>query len=1415
MRILLSLILLISFGIGYSQSDNCSSATLISVTANCSSPTNGTTTGATLSISGCVGNADDDVWYQFVATATSHQITVVPSASMDPVVQLFSGICSSLATISCMDATFTGQNEVINATGLTIGNTYRLRVYHYGVGSGSGNFTICVTNPPPAPSNNNCAGATNLLINTTCINTAATSVGATQSMPGCAGNADDDVWFSFTAVNTTATITVNPSSFMDPVLQLFTGTCGLLNSIQCEDAGFMNGNEVINAIGLNPGTTYYIRVYDYFGGGGYPFDICITGPASSTIPTNDEPCNAIALPTVTSNCNFLQFSTVGATASMGAPTPSACVGGSAPQQGGFGAGSADVWFSVVAPANGQLAITMQPNFGINDGVMALYSGTCGALTQIACSDDNNYPGTTNDFKPYISQTGLTPGATYYIRYWGFGTTTGNFGFCVSSPTNDFCATALYICDLNGYSGSTSAAYTPDRPCNMRGNAEQNNPPTYTYTPGTNTGGIFGQGGSWGTGSPAFDVRIDNNSWIKFTAGNTTAVLNVAISDCWIGNYPSGGIQMQIFSATNCCAFTPVSNFEEGSSNFTITANSLTIGNDYYLMIDGYAGDICSYTITANSGIQFPDIVAPRPSICFGDTTTLFGPALASSYLWQPGGETTQNITVQPSTTTTYTLTVEGVCGNKQTLTKTITVNPLPTILINNGNPVAVCNGSTATLTATGGSTYLWSTSSTANPINVSPVVPTTYSVIGTDVNGCVGSDTVLVQIVTNPTANITANSNTICNGQNLTLQATGGGTYTWNDNSTFDSLVVNPTTSTNYYVIVDVGGCVDTANFPVTVNPLPSPTITGGTTVCSNDSITLTAAGGVSYTWNTGATSASITETPISNPTSYTVVVTDANGCVDSTSTAINLLTPPTIQINGGNTVSVCNGSSVTLTATGGNSYVWNTSATSSSISVSPTIPTTYSVIGTGANGCIDSANVTVQVTTQPTANISALKDTICFGETLVLNATGGGTYLWNDNSTFDSLVVSPTLNTTYSVIVDLGGCTDTASFPVIVNPLPIPVINGNNVICDGQTLTLTASGGGAYSWSTGAVSTSISVSPTANPTTYSVIVTDANGCVDSTSTSITVNPLPIITITGNDTICNGATASLTVSGASSYVWSSGQTVAVVTVNPTNTTTYTVVGTSTDGCVDSTQFTVSVTPLPTATISGNNSVCDGATIDLTASGGTSYLWTTTETTATISVSPTDTTTFIVIVTASGCSDTASTTINWIPLPSISAYSDTAIMLGQSASIYAQGTAPFTWSPIEGLSCSTCASLTATPSTTTTYCVETTENNCINSACVTIFIDETCGEVFVPNAFSPNNDGNNDCLSVYSNCLEKILFRVYSRWGALIYETEDIEACWDGEYNGSTLNSGVYVYTVKAKLINGEEIELKGDVTLFK
>src|SRR5690606_6969339 len=168
-KILLFTTAFCSFEFLMAQADNCSFATLISVTTNCSSPTSGTTIGATQTIPGCVGNADDDVWYQFVATNTAHQIIVTPSASMDPVVQLFSNVCSSLTSMSCMDQRFTGQTETINASGLPIGNTYRIRVYHYGTGSGSGTFTICVTNPPPAPANDLCPSPTNLLVNTTCV----------------------------------------------------------------------------------------------------------------------------------------------------------------------------------------------------------------------------------------------------------------------------------------------------------------------------------------------------------------------------------------------------------------------------------------------------------------------------------------------------------------------------------------------------------------------------------------------------------------------------------------------------------------------------------------------------------------------------------------------------------------------------------------------------------------------------------------------------------------------------------------------------------------------------------------------------------------------------------------------------------------------------------------------------------------------------------------------------------------------------------------------------------------------------------------------------------------------------------------------------------------------------------------------
>ncbi|MEZ4891184.1 MAG: hypothetical protein R2779_11740, partial [Crocinitomicaceae bacterium] len=398
-------------------------------------------------------------------------------------------------------------------------------------------------------------------------------------------------------------------SGIDLIVGVYSGTCSSLISKACIDNTYSGGTESMQLVGLTVGATYYVRVYDYYTDNRGTFNICVTGTPTPA-PINDECVDAIQIPTVTSECDYMEFTTVGATANMSDPTPTACAGAiNPPYAGGFGTNSHDVWFAITVPPSGNLTINIKPNMGagkINDGVMALYSGSCAGLTQIACSENYNYPGTAHDLQPMLNQTGLTPGSTVYLRYWGYGTSQGTFGICVTTNSNDACANALYICDINGYSASTSPAFTPDRPGNMHGNNET--AAGVNQPDGVNTGGPFGYYPYPGTipgpySSPYLDVNIENNSWIRFTAAATSVTLNVSIADCFVGNYPSGGIQMQIFSANNCTNFAPVSQFKENSTGFTITANGLTVGNDYLLMVDGYAGDICNYTISANT-VQF-------------------------------------------------------------------------------------------------------------------------------------------------------------------------------------------------------------------------------------------------------------------------------------------------------------------------------------------------------------------------------------------------------------------------------------------------------------------------------------------------------------------------------------------------------------------------------------------------------------------------------------------------------------------------------------------------------------------------------------------------------------------------------------------------------------------------------------------
>lgn len=1220
------LLCLLAFQSMQSQSDNCSGTVLLTI-GNCvtGSP------GATQNLPGCVGNADDDAWYRFVATNSSHQITVAGSSGYDAVIQLLSGgSCGSLTSLNCVDNTFLGGTETINATGLTVGVTYYLRIYDYYAGTSAGTFTTCVTLPPTAPANNNCSGATALTVNGSCITTAANSYGATQSMAGCSGNADDDVWFTFTATNYTQTIQVAGSAGMDAVVQLFSGTCSSLSSITCQDATFSGGTETINATGLSPGSTYYVRVYDYYATGGYPFTICVTG---NSIPVgtqpNDEPCNAVQLPPVTADCNYLTFSNVGATLSAATP-PTGCTGGT----GGFTAATKDVWFKITVPASGNLCITPQPNLTpsvsvIDDGVMALYSGSCGSLTQIECSDDAdggggapyNYPGTANDFLPYINATGLTPGSTVYLRYWGWGGETGTFGLCVQAPTNDACVNALYICDLNGYSASTSPAYTPDRPGTGTGQMYANNetPAGVNQPDGTNTGGPFGYyppsnvPGPYS--SPAIDVNIENNSWIRFTAGSVTANLRVTVGNCWVGNYPSGGIQMQIFSGNNCNNFAPVSSFKEGSSTFTVTANGLTVGSDYYLMVDGYARDICNYTIQVLDGVALPEITAAPDSICPGQSSLLTAPLGATGYTWYPTGSTpvtTRTISVSPGTTMTYTCIAGGICGRKQTLTKTIYVKTVPTVLINAGNPISTCGTQTITLTGSGASTYTWNTGNTTGSFTVAPVSNTTYSVVGRAANGC--TNTAISTVTVNPVPNIlVSGTNTLCIGQSTTLTATGGTSYTWTPGGIVSpSIAVSPTTTTVYNVVgTNAVGCTKTATIQVVVNGLPTVS-SSSTTICRGSSGSITASGASTYTWSTGSIGNSITVSPTVT-TTYTVTGTNTNGCGNTAVGQVSVNTQPVITINSGNPITVCQGQTVTLSGGGAITYTWSTGSNAGNINVSPSSNTTYTLTGTAATGCTNVAVATVTVNALPSITIAGT-GTVCNGKSTVLTANGGTSYTWSPGGAATSITVSPSSNTVYTVTgTAANSCTSSAVTTVTVNALPSVSVN-NVTVCNGSPALLTASGtSGSYAWSTGATTSTIAPSPSSN-TSYTVTGTAANSCTNTAVAQVVIVAKPTVSVP-SATICMNSTQVLTATGANTYTWSTTQNGPSVSVSPTITTTYTVTGTAVSTCTNNATVTVQVNGLPqlasTPSVSPSNcSAATGSITNVTVSGTPvfSYTW---------------------------------------------------------------------------------------------------------------------------------------------------------------------------------------------------------------
>ncbi len=677
------------------------------------------------------------------------------------------------------------------------------------------------------------------------------------------------------------------------------------------------------------------------------------------------------------------------------------------------------------------------------------------------------------------------------------------------------------------------------------------------------------------------------------------------------------------------------------SNGAFTSSiSVTTAGTYTVTVYGNCTSAtASRTLTVNPS-PTASISPATASVCTGSSTTLTASG-GGTYAWSTSA-TTAAITVSPTSQTTYTVTVTA-SGCSATASRIVNVNSLPPASISPAT-AAVCNGASTVITASGGTSYAWSTTATTAAITVSPTSPTTYTVTVTNANNCSATASRLVSVNTPPTASISPASSTICNGASTTLTASGGTSFLWSTASTNAAITVSPTSQTTYSVTVtDANLCTGSASRVVNVNTPPTATIVPATaTICSGANVTLTASGGTAFSWSNSASSAAITVSPTS-PTTYSVTVTDANTCTGSASRLVNVNPAATASISP-LSVTICAGSSTTLTANGGTSYVWNDNSTNATLTVSPTGNTAYSVTVTDANTCTGSATRTVFVTSGITASISPSTVTICSGTSTTLTASGGTSYVWNDNSTNAALTVSPNTQTTYTVTVsDAGGCSATAARTVNVNQSPVASVSpSSQSICSGTSATLTAGGSGNYSWSNSSSNPSITVSPTGNAT-YTLTVTDGNNCTATASGTVNVNAPPTAGILpATSSICNGASATLTASGGTSYLWNDNSTNAVLTVSPTTNTTYSVTVTDANQCSASASRTVSVTTVTsTITANGPTTFCTGGSVTLDAGAGfDTYSWSSGATTQTIVASTSGN--YTCSVTLNGCNGTSNT-----------------------------------------------------------------------------------------------------------------------------------------------------------------------------
>jgi gliding motility-associated-like protein len=953
-----------------------------------------------------------------------------------------------------------------------------------------------------------------------------------------------------------------------------------------------------------------------------------------------------------------------------------------------------------------------------------------------------------------------------------------------------------------------------------------------------TNNVAGTDALNGIGAGTYTVTVTDNSGCISTATATitepsaTSVSITAFTDATCGAVNGSA------TATATGGSSPYDYVWTGPAGTLQTTNNIAGANTlsglaagtYTVSITDDNNCVSSTTATiANTGGATVSITAQTNVLCFGGTTgdataTAVGGSSPYDYVWTGTTgtlQTTNNIaganTLSGLAAGTYTVSVTDNAGCISSVTATITEPASAASVLITGTTGTPCGLSTgdATAQASGGSSpydYVWTgptgtlqtTNNIAGPNTLSGIAAGTYTVTITDNNGCTSSSTATVNSIGGATVSITAQTNVLCFGG-----TTGDATAT-----------ASAGTSPYDYVWTGTTGTLQTTNNIAGPNTLSG--LGAGT---------------------------------------YTVTVTDNSGCISSTNVTITEPLSAASVVVTATTPAGCgiaNGSATAL-ASGGSSpydYVWTGSTgtlqTTNNITTANTLSGlaagTYTVTITDNNGCVSSATANITNSGGAATSITAFTNVSCFGGSngsATANTTGGTSpydYVWTGSTgtlqTTNNITVPNTLSGlpagTYTVTVtDNGGCVSDTTVTITQPLTAVALAAGTsiNTTCglNNGAASVTASGGTSgysYTWAPGGITGPSSTSLAAG--TYTVTVSDLNGCSATTTVTIGSSTGVTATVSTTGTSCNGGsngTATVTPAGGTGtyiYSWSSGAGTAA-TATGLSGGTYTVTITS-GTCSNTAIAVISQPPAILASVSTTTATCanENGSATVSASGGNGVLtpvWSNGATTSTITGIAAGTYS-VTITDANGCSQTASGAVGSTGSITASAGADVTIILGESVTLVASGGQTYNWSPSTGLSCTTCANPVANPIETTIYCVVADSATCTDSACVRVNVEIPCPtnkDLAVPNAFSPNGDSHNDifCLHGWSNCIQSFTIYIFDRWGEKVFESSDAAFCWDGTYKGKTLDPAVFVYFINATFTNSTKVDAKGNISLIR